>query len=289
MTLGEWMDQWVTMRSAILRPRTIDSYRSLLRLYIDPAIGRRKLKRVKPEHIQAMLSAICADGKTRSAELCFVLLSAALTDAVRCRRLDVSPMVGVQRPKHIQRRPDAWTPEEIRQYLAAIRDDPYIVAWMLALCCGLRRGEICGLRWEDVDYRQHILRIRNQRQKLADGRLIDQPPKSLAGVRDVPVPDPLMQVLRDRARIGGYVVPLSPGSLDAAHRRVVARAGLRYIPLHGLRHTMATNALRGGASMRALSDVLGHSDPSITARVYTHPDLDMLRCVVDAAVRCVVQ
>ncbi len=203
MTLGEWMDQWVTMRSAILRPRTIDSYRSLLRLYIDPAIGRRKLKRVKPEHIQAMLSAICADGKTRSAELCFVLLSAALTDAVRCRRLDVSPMVGVQRPKHIQRRPDAWTPEEIRQYLAAIRDDPYIVAWMLALCCGLRRGEICGLRWEDVDYRQHILRIRNQRQKLADGRLIDQPPKSLAGVRDVPVPDPLMQVLRDRARIWG--------------------------------------------------------------------------------------
>ena len=94
----------------------------------------------------------------------------------------------------------------------------------------------------------------------------------------------LLRILRAAYRLGdGYVEPLTPGALDAAHRRCIRRLGLPRLTLHGLRHTMATQALRNGASMRALQMVLGHADYRTTAMIYAHPDMAMLRRVVDAA------
>ena len=289
MTLEAWVTSWITLRSAGLRPRTLESYRALLRLHIAPALGTVELSELSPERIMAMLAPLCAAGHTRTAELCYILLRAALGDALRLRHVAANPMDAVMRPKHHQQRPAPWSPEDVQRYVIGIRGDKHRVAWLLALQCGLRRGEICGLRWSDVDLRGRVLHIRNQRVRLDDGRLIDQPPKTESGVRDVPIPDGLVRILRGAYRLGdGYVDPISPGALDAAHRACVRRLGLPPLTLHGLRHTMATNALRNGASMRALQMVLGHADFRTTAMIYAHPDMAMLRRVVDAAVAGVV-
>lgn len=281
MRLGDYLQSWVSLRSAALRPRTLDSYHSLIRLHIAPSIGARKLRRLRPDHVQGMLLGIVNAGHTRTAELCYVLLRAALADALRLGRIDQNPMDAVQRPRHIQQRPSAWGPEDIRRYLSAIRFHKHRIAFRLALFLGLRRGELCGLRWSDIDLRARVVHVCNQRIRLDDGRIIDQPPKTSAGIRDLPIPSLLLRDLRSAHQIVGYVVPLTPSGLDTAHRALVRRLGLPYIPLHGLRHTMATAAVRSGASMRALADVLGHADPSITAKVYTHPDMAMRRSVID--------
>ena len=284
MTVRAYLSEWVQLRSAGIRPRTVDCYRSLIRLHIGPAIGDRKLKKIKPKHIAAMLAAIIADGHARTAQLCYAFLHAAFASAVHEQRLDRSPLDGVKRPKHEATRGVAWTEQQTRVFVAAIQNHKHRLAWLLALGMGLRRGEICGLRWSDIDLRARILNVRNQRVRLANGRIIDQPPKSAAGTRALPIPLPVFNALRSSFQWGtGYVVPLTPSALDAAHRTLLKRLDLPYIRLHDLRHTMATNAIRNGATVRVLADVLGHSDPAVTARFYTHTDRELLAKTLDAA------
>lgn len=289
MTLEAYLREWVLLRSAGIRPRTVESYESLIRLHIGPAIGDRKLSKLKSKHIAAMLAAIVADGHARTAQLCYALLHAALRSAVEERRIERSPIDAVKRPKHRSSRGKAWSKAQTRAYVAAIRGHKHQIAWLLAIGMGLRRGEICGLRWSDVDLRARIIHVHNQRVRLADGRIIDQPPKSDAGTRDLPIPKPIYEVFRRTYQWGdGYVVPITPSALDAAHRTLLQRLDLPYIRLHDLRHTMATNAVRNGATMRVLADVLGHSDPAVTARFYTHTDPDMMTETVDAAALAMV-
>lgn len=289
MTLEAYLHEWVLLRSAGIRPRTVESYESLIRLHIGPAIGDRKLSKLKARHIAAMLKSIVDDGHARTAQLCYALLHAALRSAVEERRIERSPIDAVKRPKHRTKRGKAWSKAQTRAYVAAIRGHKHQIAWLLAIGMGLRRGEICGLRWSDVDLRARIIHVHNQRVRLADGRLVDQPPKSDAGTRDLPIPKPIYEVFRRTYQWGdGYVVPITPSALDAAHRTLLRRLDLPYIRLHDLRHTMATNAVRNGAAMRVLADVLGHSDPAVTARFYTHTDPDMMTDTVDAAAMAMV-
>lgn len=276
-TLSQYLSDWLTLRSGGLRVRTVESYRSVIRLHIVPAIGDVPVDQLNQWAIRPVLAAIVARGHTRTAELAWVILSAALA------AVPGAPMAGVPRPAHIQQTPDAWSDVQIATYMAALADHRHGLALSLGLVCGLRRGEICGLRWQDVSWDTAELHITNQRQRLADGRLVDGPPKSRAGVRPVPVPPPLMARLRAARQLSGYIDSITPSGLDAAHRALVARLGLPPIPLHGLRHSMATSCVRHGGDIRSLQLLLGHARYATTADRYTHPDRDMLRRAVDLA------
>ena len=271
MTLKKYLESWLTLRSAALRPRTVDHYQYLIRTITSQI--NLPMWRLRPHHITSCLAAICESGHTRTAEAAFVMLQMALPEK----------MEGVPRPKHNPSPRYALTPSEAAAYAAAAAEDPQALPLLLILMCGLRRGEICGLRWENVDMNACMLHIRSARQRLDDGRIIDGPPKSAAGIRDIPFPAPLTPLLAAHRQIAGYVCALTPSGLYHAHRRVLARAGLPPMPLHGLRHTMATNALRSGASMRAIQAILGHASMATTAAIYTHPDAEMMRNALDAA------
>ena len=275
--LSEYLNDWLALRSGGLRPRTIESYESLIRLHVAPAIGDVAIDQLSNLHIRSMLAKIAATGHTRTAELCYVMLKAALAD------LEPSPMKRVPRPKHVQIIPDAWSDDQISAYKNALDDHPHGLALSLGLVLGLRRGEICGLRWQDVNFDTEEIYVCNQRMRLDSGQIIDAPPKSSAGVRHIPVPPPLMARLRHERQLSGYIDGITPSGLDAAHRALVHRLGLPYLPLHGLRHSMATACIRHGGEMRSLQSVLGHSDYSVTANRYTHPDSKMKRAAIDAA------
>lgn len=277
MLVSTYLSDWLALRSGGLRPRTVDSYSSLIRLHICPSLGHLDCSELSPDLIRSHLASIAATGHTRTSELVYVLLSAALVD------LPSRPMIGVQRPSHIQHTPDAWSDGQIAVYVAALPDHPHGVALGLAILCGLRRGEVCGLRWCDVDMADRMLYIRNQRYRLDSGQIVDGPPKSRSSVRAVPIPDELMVWLRRRRGVAGYVDPITPNGLDRAHRALTARLSLPPIPLHGLRHSMATACVRHGGDLRSLQSIMGHGSFAITMDRYTHPDHDMLRAAVNLA------
>ena len=283
MTTRDWFHTWLSLRTPELRPRTIESYADLIDRYVDPAIGSVNLDELRPIQITALLAGIVSAGHTRTAELVYVLMKAALADA----DLPASPMLRVKRPKHKQQSPGAWTDAEIGVYIAALDGHRHQLPLMLGISLGLRRGEICGLRWEDIDFDNRVISIKNQRYRLSSGQIVDGPPKSETSVRSLPIPDGLLPLLRARRQISGYLCSLTPSGLDAAHRRLARSLDLPYIPLHGLRHSFATACLRHDGEMLCLQHLLGHSSYSITADIYSHPDAGMLRRSIDCAARSI--
>ncbi|HIS03234.1 MAG TPA: site-specific integrase [Candidatus Pullichristensenella avicola] len=284
MLAEEWLNTWLSLRAGGLRPRTVDSYSGLIRLHIVPVIGKTELTAISAPLLAECLARVARKGHHRTAEQCYVLLRSAMRSAVLLGWLTHSPMDAVMRPAHDPRPGAAWSPEECREYLAVALNHRHQMAWVLALLFGLRRGEIVGLRWSDISLQTRSINIQRQLVSLANGTLVEQPPKTRAGRRTLPIPDELLPIFRKNWRFGSSrVVPLTPNGLDQSHSSLLRRLNLPYIRLHDLRHTMATNAIRNGASMRALSDVLGHADPSITAKFYTHPDRQLLNNAIAAA------
>lgn len=286
----DWIESWINSRSLELRPSTISGYRRLLRLYIRPSLGHLHLDELGPEHITMCLSAVIGQGKPRQAQLTRVLIAAALRSAVSLGILQSSPMERVSRVRHRSEFTPWWTAEQLARFLASAKasNDPYLVAWLLALTCGLRRGELLGLQWIDVDLTQLVLHIRRQRI-VVDGRTIECSPKSAAGVRDIPLPLELVAPLRAARRRSAspYVLslpcgsPCTPKALRKGHGEAIALAGVSYIPLHGMRHTMASLAAAAGVPIKVLQTILGHAHFSTTADIYAHVDDTARRAAMD--------
>jgi len=195
MTLAVWLSSWIDLRAASLAPRTVESYRSLLRLHVAPSLGFVVWRGLKPRLIAPFLSSLAASGRERTAQLCYALLRAAYRDAVKAGSIPRSPLDRVPYPRHLAAPPRFWSIAQLRRFVSAQADDQWRVAWVLALCCGLRRGELCGLRWLDVDLDAAQITVCNQRVALAGRGVIDCAPKSSSGMRRLPLPSVVCDLL----------------------------------------------------------------------------------------------
>jgi integrase len=200
---------------------------------------------------------------------------------------------------------NTYTEAEVQKLLAAIADDRLGHAWELALS-GLRRGEVAGLRWFDVDLSAKTLSITNNRVSTG-GRSVENDPKSASSRRTLPLPDRLVSVLKaakarqaaERLALGIdygsgiYVVsnevgdPYSPAVLSRYWRDAVKAAGIRHIKLHAARHTCATLMHLQGVPVAVIAAWIGHKDASLTMRLYAHSQDDALRMAGESLNRVV--
>ena len=257
MHIEEWVARWLC--GLRLKPRTIESYQALIRHYILPTLGAVKLAELSTEAIQAALAVPLSAGHGRTAEQVYTLLVQICRAAVRAGHIACSPMDTVLRPYHMATPTAWWAPEDAARFLRLrqLALDPHLVVWTLALCCGLRRGELCGLQWQDIDLGQCTIRVARQRITLADGRTVAAPPKSRSSARTLAIPATLATWLAmQRPPHGGYVAvssragtPITPSGLDSAWRRAVRDSGLPPITLHGCRHTCGAATVRPSASV----------------------------------------
>lgn len=290
MYMEEWSARWLC--GLRLKPRTIESYQALIRHYILPTLGRIDLAELSAEAIQVAIAAPLAASHGRTAEQVYTLLVQLCRAAVRAGHIPASPMDTVLRPYHVPTPTAWWAPEDAARFLRLrqLALDPHIVVWVLALCCGLRRGELCGLQWQDIDLDQSTIKVTRQRITLADGRTVIAPPKSRSSARTLAIPADLAVWLADqRPAAGGYVAiscksgrPITPSGLDSAWRRAVRASGMRPITLHGCRHTCGAAAVRAGVAMRVLQDIMGHSTDAITSQIYAHVDTHAQRAALDS-------
>ena len=273
MLLCECVKSWIDARTLSRAPSTISGYNRLYRLYIvDTRVGGMVLEDLDGSDMIELLSPLIRRGCTRQAQLLQVLVSAALRQAVRKRLLTWSPMDEVEKVGHVSKL-SAWlTVDQARQLLAtsAAAGDPYYVAWLLMLCCGLRRGEMLGLRWSDIDRRRQLLHVERQKIEI-DGDVLITRPKSACSVRDIPLNETILnRIPLHRGKDADILKGVSRSMLANALDRAIIRADVPRITLHGLRHTMAATAAEDSISVKVLQTLLGHAHFQTTADIYAH-------------------
>ena len=273
MLLKDCVKSWIDARTLSRAPSTISGYNRLYRLYVvNTRVGGMVLEDLDGSDMIELLSPLIRRGCTRQAQLLQVLVSAALRQAVRKRMLTWSPMDEVEKVGHVSKL-SAWlTIDQARQLLAtsAAAGDPYYVAWLLMLCCGLRRGEMLGLRWSDIDRRRQLLHVERQKIEI-DGDVLITHPKSACSVRDIPLNETILnRIPLHRGKDADILKGVSHSMLANALDRAIIRADVPRVTLHGLRHTMAATAAEDSISVKVLQTLLGHAHFQTTADIYAH-------------------
>lgn len=179
---------------------------------------------------------------------------------------------------------------EILEKLLLRRSDTTSVGIMLSLFTGLRIGELCGLRWEDIDFGEKTLSVSRTVERIADidahyrrTKLIVSEPKTANSYRQIPLPDFLAEILQNMPPeegiylVSGRDVPIEPCTFYKQYRKFMTENGLPVYPFHTLRHTFATRCIEVGFDVKALSEIMGHASVTTTMAVYVHPPMAQKR------------
>lgn len=294
--LSEWLPYWL---DNVIKPRrklsTYDKYESHVRLYLVPILGAKRLESLGVADVRRFLVRLEKETTAATAKESHRVLRSALSSACREELITRNVAKLVEPPRTDNRELKPWSLDETLDFLAASRRDPLYAAFVLAIAMGLRRGEIIGLRWSDLDLDNRVLYVRQQTQRRR-GVLYDDDPKSRRR-RAVPLPALCIAPLRwhrmrqsaARAKAGekwqasGYVFTtrtghqVEPRNVYRSFTRIADSAGIRVVRLHDARHGTATLLTAAGVAPRVVMEILGHSQISITMDVYTHVVQDTQR------------
>ena len=277
LLLGEYAATVVGRRR--IRPGTAALYPKLLRLTILPAFAKRPLVEITAAEISTWYAGMRST-PTQQANA-YGLLKSIFKEAVEERLVEVSPCrVKAGTQKERAREIEVLTVDQLNRYLAAV-PEARRVPLLLAGWCGLRSGEVRGLRVRDLDLEIGLVHVRQAVVRL-NGQLLIGPPKTDAGVRSVSIPPHLLPALREWAArqpvrereallfpAGDGHSPLNDSVLRVAHNKGKAAIGMPGLTVHGLRHTSATLAAQLGATLAELQARIGHSTPNMAMR-YQH-------------------
>lgn len=300
--LADYLEYWL---EEVVRPskswNTYKKYEQTVRLYLVPGLGRQSLGRLRVATVQAFLNGrLHAGDSVAKVHVMRMTLSACLTRAMREElvTLNVARLATLPPARPQRNRP--WSADEARRFLDCARGDPLYPAFVLLLVYGVRRGEVLGLWWDDIDLEENMLRVDWQLQRRG-GQLVRAKVKTEAGHRALPLlpiaRDALLDLAecqaaaRRRARDDwqdtGYVfttrsgLPVEPRNLVRSFARLVEAAGLRPIRLHDLRHTVASLLKKLRTAPNDAKEILGHARISTTMEVYTHGDEEDQRSALD--------
>ncbi len=290
-TVGNFIERWLEDSvKPSLRPKTYASYSQVARLYLLPYIGRISLQKLTPQQLQAFLNNRVADGLSpRTVQYTHAVLRRALGQAMKWGLVPRNVALLVDLPRMSAREVEPLSPEQVKVFLKEIRGDRLETLYLVAMGVGLRKGELLGLRWEDVDLDADTLNVRVALQRI-DGalRLVDL--KTRRSRRTVALPQLVVKALKshrvrqieERLAAGdawqefGFVftttigTPLEPRNVTRHFHQALEKSGLPRQRFYDLRHTCASLLLAQGIQPRVLMEILGHSQISLTMNTYAH-------------------
>lgn len=310
-TLGEWLDKWLDEYMIFtVRESTLNGYRKLAENQIKRFLGEKQLSSLTTADIQKFYNKIKKRGRVKpnrdgSYELAdsmvrgvHMMLHEALDTAVRERLIARNPTNGTTIPKTNYAEKQILGDEQLDRFLDAIKQEPYWYDFFyLEIMTGLRRGEICGLKWSDIDFCANKLRVQRSVSTKKGGIAIGET-KTSTGTRNIILPPSVRDILLKRKQTAitewvfpSFLNPEKPIHPEATYRKlkvILKHAGLPLIRFHDLRHTFATHAMQGGVDAKTLSGILGHTNASFTLDTYTHVTSDMQKNA-SSIVGCIVQ
>ena len=291
-TVGQWMEVWFENYAKLkVRPSSHQTYRGYLDHHIKPYIGSIPLNKLTSLELQKLYKKLLDSGRidrveskkqpkglsAKTVRNINQIISSAMELAKEQRLILSNPTESCALPKLEHREMKTLTAEQLASFFQEAKESGVYEMYYIELATGLRRGELLGLKWEDIDLRQGIIRVRRQVARI-NGEITEAPLKTKNSYRAVSIGPDAVEILKEQKKktTDDYVFPspnggpISPDSVIHMLHRVLKRAGLPKVRFHDLRHTFATLALQNGVDIKTVSGMLGHFSAGFTLDTYAH-------------------
>ncbi|MFC1998852.1 tyrosine-type recombinase/integrase [Chloroflexota bacterium] len=291
-TLGEFLLKWLDdYAKTHLSPRGFDRYQGIIEKHIIPALGRIKLTKLKPEHLQKHYTDKLKEGlSTSTVRYQHAVIHIALQTAVKWGLANRNVADAVDPPRKQRKEMETWSEEEVKQFIASVKDTPYYALFCTNLFTGMRRSELLALRWQDVDFIYSKIYINRGLHQRSDGTYVFADTKSEKSRRAIDIYGFIYRVLKEHKEIheskaiilGRFLKeddlvfsniegkPFRPNTVTRAWATLATQCGLKVIRFHDARHTHASLLLKQGIPTKVVQERLGHSSSQITLDIYSH-------------------
>ena len=293
-TVGQWMDVWFENCAKIkVRPTSHQTYRGYIDNHIKPNIGKIPLSKLSSLDLQRLYKKLLASGRVERVESqnqpkglsaktvrnINQVISSAMDFAKSQKLIAVNPTDNCALPKLEHREMKTLPVEQLASFLREARESGVFELYYIELATGLRRGELLGLKWADVNLEQCNLRVQRQVCRI-NGEVVEVPLKTKNSYRTISLGTDAVEILQvQKRKVNGasdYVFPsqtggpISPDSVLHMLHRILKRAGLPKVRFHDMRHTFATLAIQNGVDIKTVSGMLGHYSAGFTLDTYAH-------------------
>ena len=303
ITFAEFCPKYLELKKTVLSPNSYAFYETIINTELLPKFGRMKLREIKTYHIQEFIQYLTTEKKCRNIESGGISPSTVRRYATVLRSIlslayqleytdtDAGASKRIIFPKIDTCEVEVYDEEEVRQILAALDTEPINIRALveLAIFTGMRRGEIVGLKWSDIDFENQSVSVKRSIYKPKDGKALEKEPKSKSSIRTIYIPEHLIKTLReyklhqdrhisfmgDAWNKLDYIfteedgMVMNPQTPTRQFSNFLKRHNIRHLKFHGLRHTSATMLLANGCDIKTVSSRLGHADIETTG-IYVH-------------------
>ena len=299
ITLGNWIREWLDDRKPHLTESTYNVYEMLIRVHIEPVLGDVTLKNLQTRRIQKLLNEKFTNGRvdgkgglsSRTVKYIHQALNGCLSQAVKERIISFNPAEYCELPKQEVNDIRVFSHEELQRFLQiAEKESQHFPAFYLSISTGLRRGELLGLTWDDIDFENYSININKQLVRSKKDGLVFKSLKTKKSKRRIKVDNTAIAVLKNhktkqsktKLSLGEIYqdnnlifctdigMPLEPRNFNRHFYMLVKKAKIPHTRLHDLRHLYATIAIESGVDLKIVSSILGHSSVRLTGDIYAH-------------------
>lgn len=295
ITIDEISRLWISDIKSKRKYSTYRKYTDIYRKYIKDSFGQLSISRITQDLIVKTLPKELSASLYKSIYCVFNQIIVYGNRYCNTPKMHIKSENVCEIPKPVQTI-NLSDQKKLCQYLFT-EPNPYKLGILLCLHTGMRLGEICALKWEDIDFQDKIIHISRTVQRLpTEGektktKLYETMPKTVCSVREIPIPEFLYPVLLSYRDKGTYVLngysPMEPRTYQYMFHSYLDKAFVKQSHFHALRHTFATNCINNGADVKSVSEILGHSNVNITLNKYVHPSMDKKRDILDS-LSCIV-
>lgn len=288
---------WADFNSVRLKDSTKKKYGYMIKTHIVPELGVKKISELTSSEINTFLSKKLNEGRLDGAgglshsyvRSIAIIISSALDFAAEEQNLSL-PKIKIHKPIVHKKEPNLLSRQEqaiLERYIIA-HPCPTNAGILISLYTGLRIGEICALSWDDINLSDRIIIVNHNLSRIESKtvstktQLVLDSPKTLSSKRVVPISDKIISTLVfcKSSSVSDFVVSdkegfVSPRTFEARYKKTLNQCGIRPVNFHALRHTFATRCIEAGVDVKSLSEILGHTNVSVTLNTYVHSSLDM--------------
>lgn len=300
MSLASWLEKWLNVYMInSIKPSTFKSYSRIVDVYIKPTLGKKVISKITTDDCQKLYNHLLTNGRFDKRKKCesglsptsvrdvHKILHQAFNMAMAENIVPFNPTIGTTLPAIEKSEIQILDDEQLELFMQEIKKHHlWYDFFYTEITTGLRRGEICGLKWSDFDEYNERLSI-NRTVSVSNGTIIENDTKTTNSTRTFILPTSTFEILKRRKALSNSEwifpsltdknLPTNPTRAYVKLKEILKSAGLPNIRFHDLRHTFATHALQSGVDVKTLSKILGHKSAAFTLDTYTHVTTDMQR------------